>query len=155
MLPASAVSAKLGRRFARAIPIWALAECRFSSAWRTSGRCSTSCEGRLTRQFLRQLQTRKLKLFGQVLVGESARQRSQQVTLLRQLLQQRRQGGGDLRELRFLRCHVELARISLRILVPQNLQHVGVDGDEFMGRVNLPPQVTPLEWLRQRRLSSA
>ena len=48
MLPASAVSAKLGSRFATATPIRALAECRFSSAWRTSGRCSTNWDGRLT-----------------------------------------------------------------------------------------------------------
>src|SRR5271167_470247 len=32
MLPASAVGAKFGSRFATATPIWALAECRFSSA---------------------------------------------------------------------------------------------------------------------------
>src|ERR1017187_1299192 len=37
-------------------------------------------------QFLRQLQTRQLKLLGQVLVGESARQHSQQIPLLGQLL---------------------------------------------------------------------
>ena len=128
MLPTSAVSAKLGSRFARAIPIWALAECRFSSAWRTSGRCSTSCEGRLRGSSCGSCRARQLKLFRQILIGKSARERSQEVTLLSQLFKQRRQGGGDLRELRFLRRHIEPAHIALRILVAQNLQHVGVDG---------------------------
>ena len=48
--------------------------------------------------------------------------------MLSQLFQQRWQRGGDLRELRFLRRHVESADITFRILRAQNLQHVGVDG---------------------------
>src|SRR5579863_793326 len=92
------------------------------------------------RQFLRQLQTRQLKFLGKILAGEAARQRSEEVTLLSQLLKQRRQSGGDLRQLRFLRRHVEPAYISLRKLDAQNLQHIRVDGDEFMSGVDLCPQ---------------
>src|SRR5258707_9963687 len=73
-------------------------------------------------QFLRQLNTRKLKLLRQILAGEAARERSQEVTLLSQLLEERRQRGGDLRELRFLRRHIKLAHISFGILAAQNFQ---------------------------------
>ena len=48
VLPALAVSVTLGRRFATATPMRALAECRLASAARTSGRCSISAEGKLT-----------------------------------------------------------------------------------------------------------
>ena len=48
VLPAFAVRVMLGRRLAVAIPICALAAWRLASAWSTSGRCSTSAEGRLS-----------------------------------------------------------------------------------------------------------
>ncbi len=48
MNPASALIVKVGSILAVAMPIWALAECNCSSAARTSGRCSISCDGRLT-----------------------------------------------------------------------------------------------------------
>ena len=48
LVPAFALSVMLGKRFARATPISALAECIFSSAWSTSGLCSTSVDGKLS-----------------------------------------------------------------------------------------------------------
>jgi hypothetical protein len=48
MKPASALMVNVGNKFAVATPIWALAECNCSSAARTSGRCSMSCDGKLT-----------------------------------------------------------------------------------------------------------
>ena len=45
--PMSPVSVMFGKRLAMATPIWALADCRLASAARTSGRCSTSFDGRL------------------------------------------------------------------------------------------------------------
>ena len=65
------------------------------------------------RKFLRQLQVGKFKLPGEVLLWEPACQDRQRVTLLRQLLQQGRQSGDELRELRFLGGYVELAGIPL------------------------------------------
>ncbi len=46
--PQLPVIANCGSMSAMATPASADAKCMFSSAWRTSGRCSTSFEGRLT-----------------------------------------------------------------------------------------------------------
>ena len=137
VLPASAVSVMFGSRFAMAMPIWALAACRFASACSTSGRCATSCDGRLTGNFHRQLQTRQLKFFRRRLVRKPPGQNRQQVAQLGGLLEQRRQRGDDLRELRFLRDHVQPARITFGVLVAQDFHHVGIEVHELAGRVNL------------------
>ncbi len=42
VLPIAPESVMFGSRLAIATPIWALADCKFASAARTSGRCSTS-----------------------------------------------------------------------------------------------------------------
>ena len=59
---------------------------------------------------------------------------------LRQLLDQRGKGCGDLRELRFLRRHVEPARIAFGELILENLQGLGVAVDQLPGRVHLSLQ---------------
>ena len=82
--------------------------------------------GKAHRQLLRQLEAGKVKLLGKLLARESAGEFRQQVALLRQLLHQRRQGGLDLRELRFLRRDVQAGHVALRELVAQDLQHVAV-----------------------------
>ncbi len=76
------------------------------------------------RQLLRQLQARKLEFLRRRLARKPAGQNRQQVALLGQLLEQRRQRGGDLRELRFLRGKIKPAGIALGELVLQDLHHV-------------------------------
>ena len=95
------------------------------------------CRRQAHRQFLRQLQARKLEFLVRCLVRKPAGQNRQQVAQLGQLLEQRRQRGGDLRELRFLRGQIQPAGITFGKLVLQDLNHVGVDVDELAGRVNL------------------
>jgi len=48
VLPTAALSVKFGRRLATATPIKALVEWTFSSAARTSGRCRTMTDGKLS-----------------------------------------------------------------------------------------------------------
>ncbi len=48
MPPMAPVMANCGNRLATATPAWALAKCSCSSAARTSGRCSTIFEGKLS-----------------------------------------------------------------------------------------------------------
>ena len=69
--------------------------------------------GKAHGQFLRQLQAGQLELLGWVLAGETAGKSRQQIALLGQLLEQRRQRRGDLRELRLLRRDVEPAGVTL------------------------------------------
>ena len=93
--------------------------------------------GQTDRQFLRQLQTRKIELFRRLLAWKSAGEHGQEVAQLSQLLEQRRQRGLDLRQLRLLRGNVEPAGIALGELVLQDLDGVGIAVDELAGRINL------------------
>ena len=97
------------------------------------------------RQFLRQSQTRQIEWIRRRLVRKPSGQDGQKVALLGELLAQRRQRGGDLRELRFLRGDIQPAGIAFGILVAQDLQHVGVDVDELAGRVDLRLQCCLLD----------
>jgi len=54
-----ALIVKSGNNLAVATPISALAACNRASCARTSGRCCTSLEGKLRRQFLGQMQVGK------------------------------------------------------------------------------------------------
>ena len=71
------------------------------------GTLGHECGRQAHRQILRQLQARKLECLRRRLAGKSPGQNGQQIVQLRRLLDQRRQGGGDLRELRFLRGQIE------------------------------------------------
>ncbi len=105
----SPVIANCGSMSAIATPTAAEAMCRFSSAWRTSGRCSTSFEGRLTGRSVGKRQVVELKGFRGLVGGQPPEQRRQRVARLAQLLLQRRQGLRGLRLQGLLGQHVQIA----------------------------------------------
>ena len=74
------------------------------------------------------------------MVGESARQRRQQIALLRERLAQRRQRGLDLRQSGFLQGDVIAVGVAGVELVPQDVEHLGIDGNKFVGGVDLSSQ---------------
>ena len=59
------------------------------------------------------VQAGKLELVGWALAGEPAGKSRQKVALLGQLLEQRRQRGGDLRKLGFLGSNIEPGGVTL------------------------------------------
>ena len=71
------------------------------------------------------------------LVGEPAGEDRQEIAQLGRLFNQRRQRGGYLRELGFLRSYIELTDIPFGKLITQDLHHAGVDVDELAGRLDL------------------
>ena len=89
------------------------------------------------RQILGQLQTGKIEFFSRRLTRKPAGQNCQQVVLLGQLLEERRKRGGNLRELRFLSGESKSTDIALGELVAQDLNRLGIDVDEFAGRIDL------------------
>src|SRR5215472_4220145 len=96
--------------------------------------------GKTERQVLREFEAGKFELTGRCLAGEPTGKRSQQVVLLGQLLAQRRQRGGDLRKLSFLRSDVKPGGVTLFKLGAKGLKHVRVDVHELAGGLNLPAQ---------------
>ncbi len=93
--------------------------------------------GQAERKVLRQLQVGKRDGPGRRPAGEAADQHVQLVMQLRRLLDQRRQRGGGLGQLRLLCGDVEAARIALVLLVLQDLQRLGVGFDERAGGPDL------------------
>jgi hypothetical protein len=96
--------------------------------------------GQAQRQLLWELHLRELEMLRGLLVWKRSGECREYVTLLGELLQQRRQRRLDLCKLRLLGGHVEAVGVTGGILIAQNSQSVGVDGDELAGRGDLRPQ---------------
>jgi len=98
------------------------------------------CRWKAHGQILGQLQSGQLEFVRRRLAREAAGQDRQQVALLDQLLEQRRQGGGDLCELRFLRSDVEAAGIALLELISKDLTVLVLRPIRFAGGIDLQLQ---------------
>ena len=132
-----------GSRLAIATPTWALAACRLASAARTSGRWSTSFEGRLTGSWAGKVRLARRIGASWSSDGRAPGQVGELVALGRQLLLQRRQGLLGLGQGGLLCRHVDAGDLAELLLGAQDLQHVRGEGDDPLVRRHL---------LAQRRL---
>ena len=139
-IPASAVSVMFGRRFATAIPIWALAACRFSSAWRTSGRCSTSCAGRLSGNSCGNCKLESSNSSAGGWLGKPPESAASRSRCWASCLSSGGSVAATCASCDSCAATFEPAGITLRKLLAQDFEHVGVDRDEFVRRGNLRPQ---------------
>ena len=73
-------------------------------------------------------------------VGKGAGQRRQQIPLLGERLAQRRQRRPDLRQGGFLRRHFAAVGVARFELLAEDVEHLGVDGNELVGGVDLAAQ---------------
>ena len=123
-----------------ATPICALAACNCSSAARMSGRCSISCDGRLTGRSVGRCRSASLNVwrgpsFGKMPASAASRSRCCASAL--------RSGGSvalRLRQRRFLRRHVAAVGVARFELLAEDVEHLGVDRDELVGGLDLPAQ---------------
>ena len=120
-----------------ATPICALAACMLASACSTSGRCATSAEGRLSGRSWGRREAREREPLIRQLGREAAGEDGDEMLLLLALLEQRRQRCLELLQLRLLRGHVGACRIALRLLVLEQAQHLAIDADQLVGRIDL------------------
>ena len=74
--------------------------------------------GKAQRQFLRQFRFASSNFSGKSWLGNPPASAASRSRCCANCFEQRRQGGDDLRELRFLRRHIELAGITLRDTAP-------------------------------------
>ena len=90
--------------------------------------------GKAQGKLLRQLHLRELETLRDFLVRKGSGKRSEHVTLLGELLEQRRQRCLDLCQLRFLGGDVQSTGVTGGKLSAQDPQGFGVDGDRRFGR---------------------
>ena len=123
-----------------ATPTWALAERNSSSDERTSGRCSTSCDGTLTGSSVGSCRPASLNVSHRLLARKPARQCGKKIALLRQCLAQRRQGRLDLGQRRLLGGNVAAIGVALHELATHDFEHLRIDVDELVGGLDLAAQ---------------
>ena len=123
-----------------ATPTWALAECRFASAARTSGRCSTSRDGRLSGRSCGSVRSLSSKRSSTRVAGQLAGQRGEEIALLGQRLFERRQGGLGLGECRLLAGDVGAGNRAQALLLAQDVERLALGGDDAPGRLDLGAQ---------------
>ena len=137
VLPALPVSVMLGRRLAVATPICALAACRLAWAWSTSGRCSTSTEGRLSGSSAGSVRLASVNFCRRRLAGKVPVRTAIRLCCWSRCLSSGGKRRLELGELRLLGGDVGPADIALRLLILEKAEDLAVDPDQLVGRRDL------------------
>ena len=123
-----------------ATPTAADAACRFSSAWRTSGRCSISFEGRLTGRSVGKVRSIQAEGFRRFVRRQPTEQCGQGVARLTELLLQRRQRLRGLRLRGLLGENIQIAGGAERALLLHLVGQLMLQLEQPLGRRDLAAQ---------------